>query len=116
MAYCTGKENEHNWRGFVKTSSNRIEKITCWDEYTKKIYQIPHSKDAVRKCIHGMSKDINKQVTLSIETSDQFSLQLNETSDICNDIQLMSFLLNKKKVVVLPFSNHGYHTRENIFN
>ena len=58
----------------------------------KKIEGVPLSNDTVKKRIQSMSCDIKDQVIEAIKRSRQFSLQLDESTDISDDAQLLTYV------------------------
>ena len=61
-------------------------------EFAKKIEGVPLSNDTVKKRIQSMSCDIKDQVIEAIKRSGQFSLQLDESTDISDDAQLLTYV------------------------
>jgi hypothetical protein len=63
-----------------------------WAWYCQEIEQIPLSYDTIRTYIYDKSNDIKQQVIAAIKTGRQFSIQLDETTDVSNDTQLMGYV------------------------
>ncbi|XP_068233586.1 zinc finger BED domain-containing protein 5-like [Palaemon carinicauda] len=61
-------------------------------EFAKKIEHVPLSNDTVKKRIQNMSHDIKDQVIAAIKKSGHFSLQLDESTDVSDDAQLMTYV------------------------
>ena len=53
---------------------------------------VPFSNDTIKRHIQEISEDIPQQAIASVKRSGKFSLQLDETTDIGNDTQLMVFV------------------------
>ena len=63
----------------------------CGANQVKKIESIPLSNDTVRARISVMSNDINDQVIISIKAAGQFSMQLDESTDLTKNAQLLVY-------------------------
>ena len=61
-------------------------------EFAKKIEGVPLSNDTVKNRIKSMSCDIKDQVIETIKKSGQFSLQLDESTDVSDDAQLLTYV------------------------
>jgi hypothetical protein len=66
--------------------------MTCGDDITKKIEDIPLSNETIRTCIYNMYNNIRQQAIAAIKTSGQFSLQLNETIYIRDGAELVAYV------------------------
>ena len=60
--------------------------------YGYKLAMVPFSNDTIKRRIQEISEDILQQTIASVKRSGKFSLQLDETTDIGNDTQLMVFV------------------------
>ena len=63
----------------------------CGDDIARKIKQIRLSNDTIRARIYEMSNDIKQQVIAAIKKSGQFSIELDELTDVSDDAQLMVY-------------------------
>ena len=61
-------------------------------DYGYKLAMVPFSNDTIKRRIQEISEDILQQTIASVKRSGKFSLQLDETTDIGNDTQLMVFV------------------------
>ena len=66
--------------------------ILCGDIAANKLAMVPLSNDTIKRRIQEMSEDFLQQIIASVKRSGKFSLQLDETTDIGNDAQLMVFM------------------------
>ena len=66
-------------------------RVLCGDAVANKLAMVPLSNDTIKRCIQEISEDILQQTIASVKRSGKFSLQLDETTDIGNDAQLMVF-------------------------
>lgn len=76
----------------VKPAAIDMVRTVCGDDVAKKIQEIPLSNDTVHSRIIDMSNDIKSQLIESLKKSGQFSLQLDESTDISDDAQLMAYV------------------------
>ena len=53
---------------------------------------VPLSNDTIKRRIQQLSEDILQQTIAGVKCTGKFSLQLVETTDIGNDVQLMVFV------------------------
>ncbi|KFM77863.1 SCAN domain-containing protein 3, partial [Stegodyphus mimosarum] len=67
-------------------------RIMCGDESSKKLQKIPLSNDTIRLRINDMSFDIKNQLISAIKIAGLFSIQLDETTDVSKDAQLMVYV------------------------
>ncbi|KAK3874626.1 hypothetical protein Pcinc_020446 [Petrolisthes cinctipes] len=67
-------------------------RTTIGKEFAKKIEHVPLSNDTVKKGIQSMSCDIKAQVIAAIKESGQFSFQVDESTDLSDDAQLMTYV------------------------
>lgn len=104
----------------VKPAAVEMVRIVCGDDTAKKIQQIPLSNDTVHSRIIDMSIDIKNQVIEALKTSGKFSLQLDESTDISDEAQLMAYVryqgatdMQEEFLFCKPF--HSHTTGEDIF-
>lgn len=62
------------------------------DAAVKKIQTIPLSDNTINRRIQEMSGDIKEQVVAAIKESGKFSLQLDESTDVSDDAQLLVYV------------------------
>ena len=69
-------------------------RILCGDivSYGYKLAMVPFSNDTITRRIQEISEDILEQAIASVKRSGKFTLQLDETTDIGNDTQLIMFV------------------------
>ena len=75
----------------IKPAAVEIARILCGDAVANKLAIVPLSNDAIKRRIQEISEDVLQQTIASVKGSGKFSLQLDETTDIGNDAQLMMF-------------------------
>ena len=76
----------------VKPAALDMVRTIYGNEFAKKINHIPLSNDTVKNRIHSMSCDIKDQVITAIKKGGQFSLQLDESTDVSDVAQLMTYV------------------------
>jgi hypothetical protein len=70
----------------------------CGEEAAKTMDMIPLSNNSAKRGINLISEDMLDQVITSLEKTEKFSLQTNESVDIGNNPQLMVFVRYKEEV------------------
>ena len=73
------------------TALDMVSKVYGY-EFAKKIEGVPLSNDTVKNRIKSMSCDIKDQLIEAIKKSGQFSLQLDESTDVSDDAQLLTYV------------------------
>ena len=58
----------------------------CGCDVVRKIEHIPLLNDTICVCIYDMLNDIKRQVIAAVKTSGQFSLQLDESTNVSDDV------------------------------
>ena len=76
----------------IKPAAVEMARILCGDVVANKLAMIPLSNDTIKRRIQEISEDALQQIIASVKRSGKFSLQLDETTDIGNDAQLMVFV------------------------
>ena len=78
----------------IKPAAVEMAGILCGDivSYGYKLAVVPFSNDTIKRRIQEISEDVLQQTIASVKRSGKFSLQLDETTDIKNDAQLMMFM------------------------
>ena len=76
----------------IKPAAVKIARIMCGDVVANKLPMVPLSKDTIKRRIQGLSNHVLQQTIAAVKCSGKFSLQLDETSDIENNAQLMVFV------------------------
>ena len=67
-------------------------RIICGDAVAKKLDMVPLSNDTIKRGIQEISENLLLQTIACVKRSGKFSLQLDETIDIANDVQLPVFV------------------------
>ena len=86
------KKSHNIGKELLKPAALDMVRTVCGYEIAKKIEGVPLSNDTVKKRIQSMSCDIKDQVIEAIKRSGQFSLQLDESTDISDDTQLLTYV------------------------
>ncbi|XP_071033052.1 protein FAM200C-like [Parasteatoda tepidariorum] len=87
------QEKPHNIaEKLIKPAAIYMARSMCGDESSKKLQKIPLSNDTIRLRINGMSFDIKNQLFFAIKIAGLFSIQLDETTDVSKDAQLMVYV------------------------
>lgn len=73
----------------VKPAAIDMVKTVCGEDVARKLEIIPLSNDTVRRRIVDMSLDIKHQVVDRIKAKGAFSLQLDESTDVSDNAQLL---------------------------
>ena len=78
----------------IKSSALTMTRIVLGDKHEKSLKAIPLSNNAVKRRIAAMSEDIKEQVITEINkyVFGLFSIQLDESVDVCSVSQLMVFV------------------------
>ena len=76
----------------MKLTAANMVRIVCGGDVIRKIEQIPMWSDTIRARIIDTTHDIKLQVTAAIKRNGQFSLQLDESTDVSDDAQLMAYV------------------------
>ena len=76
----------------VKPAAVEMARIMCGDAVANKLAMIPLSNNTIKRRIQEISADILRQTIAAVKQSGKFSLQLDESTDIGNDAQLMVFV------------------------
>ena len=76
----------------IKPASVEMARIMCGDAVANKLEMVPLSKDTMMQCIEELSRNVLQQTITAIRRCERFSLQLDETTDIGSDAQLMVFV------------------------
>ena len=76
----------------VKPAAIEMARIMCGEAVANKLAMVPLSDNTIKRRIEELSVDILQQTIVAVEQSGKFSLQLDETTDIGNDAQLMVFV------------------------
>ena len=74
----------------INPAAVEMARILCGDivSYGYKLAMVPFSNDTIKRRIQEISEDILQQAIAFVKRSRKFSLQLDKTTDIGNDIQL----------------------------
>ena len=76
----------------IKPASVEMARIMCGDAVANKLEMIPLSNDTMKRRIKELSRNVLQQTITAIRHCERFSLQLDETTDIGSDAQLMVFV------------------------
>ena len=76
----------------VKPAAIDMVHIMCSDDVAKKLDIVPLSNDTVRRRIASISANIKEQLISSIKKGREFSLQIDESTDISDDAQLLVYV------------------------
>ena len=76
----------------IKPASVEMARIMCGDAVANKLEMVPLSNDTMKRRIKELSRNVLQQTIAAIRHSERFSLQLDETTDIGSDAQLMVFV------------------------
>ena len=76
----------------VKPAAIDMVRIMCGDDVAKKLDIVPLSNDTVRRRIASISANIKEQLISSIKKGREFSLQIDESTDISDDAQLLVYV------------------------
>ena len=67
-------------------------RVFCGNIVARKLAKVSLSNNTIKRRIQELSEDVLQQTIVSVKRSGKFSLRLDETTDIGNDVQLMVFV------------------------
>ena len=76
----------------IKPASVEMARIMCGDAVANILEMVPLSNDTMKRRIKELSRNVLQQAIAAIRHCERFSLQLDETTDIGSDAQLMVFV------------------------
>ena len=76
----------------IKPAAIDMVRQMCGKEQAAKLASVPLSNDTVQRRIMDMSLDVKEQVIKKIKDSGDFSLQLDETTDVAKCAQLLTYV------------------------
>ena len=76
----------------IKPACVEMARIMCGDAVANKLEMVPLSNDTMKRRIKKLSRNILQQTIAAIRHCERSSLQLDETTDIGSDAQLMVFV------------------------
>ena len=76
----------------VKPAAVIMARIICGEAVANKLDMVPLSDNTIKRRIEELSVDILQQTIAAVNQSEKFNLQLDETTDIGNDAQIMMFV------------------------
>ena len=76
----------------IKPAAEVMTRLMCGGEQAKKLELIPLSNDTITRRIKDMSIDIKQQLIARVHKSVNFAIQLDETTDISSNAQLMVYV------------------------
>ena len=76
----------------IKSASVEMARIMCGDAVANKLEMVPLSNDTMKRRIKELLRNVLQQKIAAIRHSERFSLQLDETTDIGSDAQLIVFV------------------------
>ena len=79
-------------KNLIKPAAVKMARILCGDVVANTLTTIPLSNDTIKRRIQELSEDVLQQTIASVKRSGNFNLQLDETTDIGNDVLLIVFV------------------------
>ena len=79
-------------QNLIKPAAVEMTRILCGDAVANKLAMVPLSSDTIKRRIQEISEDVLQQTIASVKRRGKFSLQLDETTDIGKEAQLMVFV------------------------
>ena len=76
----------------IKPASVEMARIMCGDAVANKSEMVPLSNDTMKRRMKELSRNVLQQTIAAIRHCERFSLQLDETTDIGSNAQLMVFV------------------------
>ena len=76
----------------IKPAAVEMAKIMCGDVVANNLAMVPLPNNTAKRRIQEILVDVLQQTIGAVKLSGKFSLQLDETTDISNDAQLMVFV------------------------
>ena len=76
----------------IKPAAVEMARVVCGESVAKKIDQIPLSNNTVHSRINDISNDVKCQLIDLLKMSGKFSLQLDESTDVSDQAQLMTYI------------------------
>ena len=76
----------------IKPAALDMVRIVCGDDAAAKIESVPLSNSTIASRISDISDNIKSQLIQEIRNSKYFSLQLDETTDVSDDAQLLAYV------------------------
>ena len=67
-------------------------RLMCGDDVAKKLDIVPLSNDTVQRRIASMSLNVKEQLVSSIKQGGEYSLQIDESTDVSDDAQLLVYV------------------------
>ena len=67
-------------------------RLMCGDDVAKKLDIVPLSNDTVQRRIASMSLNVKEQLVSSIKQGGEYSLQIDESTDVSDDVQLLVYV------------------------
>lgn len=98
LANCNKKKPHTTGEELVKLAAANMVRVVCGGDVIRKIEQIPLWSDTIRARIIDTTYDIKLQVTAAIKRNGQFSLQLDESTDVSNDAQWRMFAIEVETI------------------
>ena len=71
----------------IKPAAIDMVRIMCGDEVAEKFALVPLSDDTAQKHIASMSLNAEEQLVSSIKQGEEYSLQIDESTDVSDDAQ-----------------------------
>lgn len=117
-----GAKKQHTiGENLIKPAATELARIMLGEDAAKILGSVPLSNNTIQRCIQDMGSDCKDQLIEDLKKSD-FALQLDESTDIANQAQLLVYVryLNSKNEISeeMLFSHEmeGRTTGEYIFN
>ena len=76
----------------IKPAAIEMVRLMCGDDVAKKLDIVPLSNDTVQRRIASMSLNVKEQLVSSIKQGGEYSLQIDESTDVSDDAQLLVYV------------------------
>ena len=92
MAGSSCKKPHNIGEELIKPAATRMTEIVCGKEQTAKLRTVPLSARTVSRRVDELAQNIKEQLIIAIKKSVHFAIQLDETTDVGSDPQLMVYV------------------------
>ena len=76
----------------IKPAANDMVHTMCGDDIAKKLHVVPLSNDTDQRRIASMSLNVKEQLVSSIKQGGEYSLRIDESTDVSDDAQLLVYV------------------------